>query len=189
MASVMALAPGRRQAFITQSQPQSSFPGLRTDYDRLSFGLALAELYEAILPEQEPFPEAYELLLRSLLSLERHEKAEVAFVWAQIALMRLAGFLPQWDSCVHTGGPVAEALPFVSPTAGGYVVASHVMVLHDRVQTRAEVLFGLSRLADLDSPPPALKFARESIVLLTHFWRHIADKPLPALESVREEQT
>lgn len=187
VAAVLQLAPGRKSSFIVQAQPQSSFPGLRSDYGRLTAALALAELYEAVLPWRQPEPEAYELLLRSLRRLESHSKPEVAFVWAQLALLSQTGFLPQFESCVQTGVPVAEAEPFISPTAGGYVVAEHAAYLHDRLRTRAEVLYGLARTAQLDEPPASLKYAHECSAVLYACWRHVADRPLPGLDTYINE--
>ena len=187
VATVLQLAPGKRNSFITQSQPQTSYPGLRKDYERLTFAIALAELYEALLPYQEPFPEAYQLLLASLQALQSHEKPKVAFVWAQVALLGVTGFLPQFSECVQTGQPVQEALPFLSPTAGGYVVADRALYLHDRFQARAEVLYGLSRMAELGDAPPNLRHAEEALIALFPFWRQIADRPLPGLESCVNE--
>src|SRR5579862_305209 len=92
-----SIATGKKNQFITQAQPMASFRGLRTDYERLSFGLALCELYSAVIPWEEPFPEAYELLASSLHILETHERPVVAMVWAQLQLLSLSGFLPAFD--------------------------------------------------------------------------------------------
>jgi DNA repair protein RecO len=178
-----SIATGKRNAFITQTQPIGSFRGLRTDFERLSFALALCELYSAVVPWEEPIPEAYDLLTRSLRLLEGHEKPVVALVWAELQLMSQTGFLPAFDQSCLDGGPVKEANPWVSPHAGGYVQESEVMRYTDRARTRAEVLYGLARTAELDEAPPNLKFAEECLALLLPFWRQIADAPLPANES------
>jgi len=52
----MQVAEGKKNAFVTQVQPVSSFPGLRADYERLSFGQALAELAAAVMPHEQPVP-------------------------------------------------------------------------------------------------------------------------------------
>lgn len=182
-AATLQLAPGKKHLFVTQTQPRSSFPGLRANYDRLSYALALADLYEAIIPWHESNEEVYDLLFLSLQSLETHEKPEVAFVWSQLAFLKLSGFLPQFAHCVQTGVEVREAMPFLSPMAGGYIVAERADMLHDRFQTKAEVLYGLARTSELREPPPNLKFADDCIVALAPFWRQVADKPLPGLES------
>ena len=183
MVTELQLAPGKKNLFITQAQPHTSFPGLRKDYERLTFALALLEVCDAILPYHEPFPEAYELLASCLESLQSHEKPRVAFVWVQLAFMKLTGFVPQLAECVQTGSEVLEARPFVSPTAGGYVVAERAQFIYDRFQVKAEVLYGLAKTADLETPPPNLKLAEECLIVLFPFWRHIADRPLPGLEA------
>jgi len=182
-AGIMTLAFGKRNEYITQVQPQSSFRGLRSDYDRLTYGLALAELYESVMPYEQPLPDAYRLLLLSLTFLEKHEKPEVAMVWSELKLMEVSGFLPSFDVCAVSGAKIKEAEPLVSPHAGGYVCDQEAYAFTDRYRTKAEVLYGLSRTAELDQPPPNLKMARESLIALLPFWRKIASMPLPANEA------
>ena len=182
-ACIMHVAEGKMNAFVTQVQPVSSFPGLRADYERLSFGIALAELAAAILPHEQPAPEAFSLIVSSLMYLETHPKPLVALVWAELKLLELSGFMPQLESCVLTGVPMQEAQPWLSPHAGGFVVADRVSVYTDRFQTRAEVLYGLVATASLEAPPPHLKFAEESLAALFPFWKAVADKSLPANEA------
>jgi len=183
----MTLAKGKVNQFITQTQPMASFRGLRTDYERLSYALALTELFAAVLPFGEPFEEAFDLLLQSLKALEVHEKPLVALVWAELRLLTISGFLPQFDACTSDGEQVREAEPWISPQAGGYVNAAEAIRYTDRIQTRAEVLYGLSRCAELEVPPPNLKFADECLIVLMPFWRHTADTALPANEAVVSE--
>ena len=186
-AAVLNLATGRRTAFITQAQPQHSFRGLRTDYDRLSCGLAIAELCGAILPLDEPYPEAYALLAQALHHIEVHPKPIVALVWAQVLLMEMTGFLPQFDRCVVTDQVIVEGEPFISPRAGGYVCDSAAVEFTDRFRTRAEVLYGLARLSTFEAPPKNMKFVAEALADLLPFWRNIADTPLPANDSAVRE--
>jgi len=183
-ACIMHIAEGKKNAFVTQVQPVSSFPGLRSDYERLSYGLALAELAAAVLPHEQPAPEAFSLLVTGLKYLESHPKPLVALVWSELKLLDLSGFMPQLDSCVLTGMEMKEAQPWLSPHAGGFVVAERVGVYTDRFQTRAEVLYGLLATSLLDAPPQNLKFANESLIALFPFWKAVADKPLPANQSV-----
>ena len=181
-ACVIHVAEGKVNAYITQVQPVSSFPGLRADYERLTFGVVLAELAAAVLPHGQPLPEAFGLTVESLKYLECHPKPLVALVWAQARLLDQAGFFPELAACVETGVAVQEGMPFLSPSAGGYVVASHVGSRTDRFQVRAEVLYGLSAIVQLEEPPPNLRFAEECLGALLPFWRHVADKALPAAE-------
>ncbi len=180
----LALAEGKRNRFVTQAQPQTSFPGLRTDFDRLSLGLATAELFAAVLPYEEPDPDAYDLLVRALRSIESHPKPLAAATWAQVALLAHTGFMPSFGHCVVTGQPLREGEPFLSPRAGGYVSDAAADPYADRFRVRAEVPINLDRLAPMDNPPPNLRFAEETVAALLPFWRHVADVPLPALEAV-----
>lgn len=182
-ASILQIAPGKRQSFVTQAQPISSFPGLRADYDRLTFGLALAELAAGVIPHDHPAEEEFNFLVHAFYDLEIHGKPLVAFVWAQVRLMELAGFLPSFDRCVLTDEPVREALPFVSPHAGGYIAAGRASQYNDAFQTKAEVLYGLTALSECEKPPSNLKDADATFRVLAPFWREIAGKALPAFEA------
>jgi len=183
-AGILHLAEGKRNAFITQAQPISSFPGLRADYERLTYALALTELAAAVLPHDHPAEDEFGFMIRALHDIEIHQKPLVALIWAQLRLMELAGFLPSFNICVQTGERVQEAEPFLSPHAGGYVTYEEATRYSDRYQTRAEILYGLAACAELDEPPPTLKHAPESLRALLPFWREVAGKTLPANEAV-----
>lgn len=183
----LEIAEGKLNRFVTQAQPLRSFPGLRTDYERLGFALALCELYAAVLPFDQPFPEAHELLFASLRHLETHPKPIVVLVWAEVQLLAISGFMPQFERCVSTDAEIKEGEPFLSPRAGGYVCDEAASPHTDRFRTRAEVLYGLVRLPELESPPANLKFADETLADLLPFWRAIAEAPLPANETAVRE--
>ncbi len=182
-ASILQIARGKRTAYVIQAQPVSSFPGLRTDYERLSWGLALCELVAGILPHEHPAEDEFAFMVRALHDLETHERPRVAFIWAATHLLNVGGFSPSFDACAQTGVAVQEARPFVSPHAGGYVVADRAMQFMDRFQTSAEVLYGLAAIEECDEPPPKLRMSGETIRLLHQFWRAVIDRPLPAFEA------
>jgi DNA repair protein RecO (recombination protein O) len=183
----LEIAEGKLNRFVTQAQPLRSFPGLRTDYERLGFALALCELYAAVLPHDQPFPEAHELLFASLRHLETHPKPIVVLVWAEVQLLAISGFMPQFERCVTTDAEIKEGEPFLSPRAGGYICDEAASPHTDRFRTRAEVLYGLVRLPELEAPPANLKFADETLADLLPFWRAIAEAPLPANETAVRE--
>lgn len=180
--SVLHLAVGKRQWYVTQAQPITSYPGLRADYDRLSFALALAEVASAVFPHEQPAPEAFRFVVEAMRYIEVHPEPVVASVWAEAKMLELAGFGPQWAACVTCGVAVKEALAWVSPNAGGYVCGAHAEDHVDRFRARAEALIGLARILELPTPPEKLRFAAEAYRALWPFWRHVAEKPLPARE-------
>jgi DNA repair protein RecO (recombination protein O) len=177
-------ATGRQRRFVTQVEPLAGFRGLRSDFDRLQTALALIEVADAILPYEQPDEECFDLLLAALAHLERHPKVFVAYVWAQLRLLTLSGFLPLFMECAVTGAPLKEAQAWYSPEAGGYVSASHAVGFADRRQVAAEVLIGLAKTAELDAPPPNLRRCEEAQAVLLTTWRHVVAMPLPANEGV-----
>lgn len=183
-ACILHLAEGKRNLYITQAQPISSFPGLRADYERLTFALAMTELAAAVLPHEHPAEEEFAFMVHALHDLEIHPKPLVALVWMELRLMELSGFMPSFNVCVTTGERVAEALPFVSPHAGGYISLTAAGRYSDRFQVRAEVLYGLAACSELDRPPPGLKFADECLRCLLPFWREVAGRALPASDAL-----
>lgn len=181
--AILQLAPGKRQLYVTQTQPVTSFPGLRTDYERLTFALALCEVAAEVLPHEQPAPEAFAFLVAALKYLEVHPKPLVALVWAEVRFLELAGFAPSFSECVVSGNRISEAEPWLSPTAGGYVGRADAERFPDRFFTKAEVLYGLAALQELDEPPVNLKHAADALRVLVRFWRHFAERPLPGHEA------
>ena len=184
--SDMTLAEGKRNRFVTQVMPVASFPGLRNDFDRLTYGLALTELAAAVLPWESPLPETFELLTCGLHGLETHPEPLVVLCWALVKLLDFSGFLPLFDACVETGASIQEAFGYLSPTAGGYVVEAAAARFQDRYRVQAQVLVALARLAELDEPPARLKLATECLYALYPLCRALAETQLPALTSVRD---
>lgn len=173
-------SPGRARRFVNQVQPERSFPLLRRDYDRLTIALCLAELTSAVLPFEEPSPETFEAVVEFFQILESHAKPAVALLWCELKLMQLAGFAPQFESCCLTGCRVKENLPYVSPSAGGYVCQEHINDFTDRIQTREEVLYGLSAMSQIEQPSANFKNLEVTLRLLQPFWQQYADSKLPA---------
>jgi DNA repair protein RecO (recombination protein O) len=184
--ATFTFAAGKKQRFVTQAQPESSYRGLRTDYDRIVYALAFAEAMSYVLPYEEPFPEAFELLERVLGVLETHPKPKAALVWAEVRLLELTGFMPSFGECVISGQPIQEAEAFLSPTAGGYLARDQAGNYSDRFLARAEVLYNLNAIFSLKDPPSSLKFADETLVALNPFWTAICEAPLPARKHLLE---
>lgn len=178
----LLVAKGKQREFVTQAQPITSFPGLRGDFDRLSSGLAFAEIIASTTPYERPETDLFTFVLIALKQVEQHEKPLVALAWAEVGLLELTGHLPSFDRCVESGSKILEAQPWFSPSAGGYVSAQYGGALPDRIRTKAEVLVGLSKLSECEDPPSNLKLAEESLRLLHRVWAEIAGRDLPAHE-------
>lgn len=183
----LGIAMGKKNSFITQTQPLASFRGLRSDYERLSFALALLELYAAVIPYEQPDDAVYDLLAASLQFLESHEKPVVALVWSELQLLSYSGFLPSFEVSAVSGHDIKESDALVSPIAGGYVTNSESSSYSDCFRVKAEALLGLAKTVQLTEPPGNLRFADECAIALFPFWRNIVESQLPANDAVIKE--
>lgn len=171
---------GRAQRFVSQAQPVQAFAGLRSDYDRLSLALALAEVVEATSQPENPEPEVFDLLVYALRALELGSEPGPVFVWSALRLMELEGVAPSFVVCAATGEALVENPAWVSPTAGGYVRPEVSEALVDRFLAPAEALIGLAKTAELDEPPAHLRKIDAAVFVLHRLWEHNAHRKLPA---------
>lgn len=177
--STMTFAAGKRTRYVTQVQPQSSLPGLRRDFLRLTLALALAEVVAMSAPYDEIAPERFDHLVRALVHIEHADRPETAWAWAETRALLDAGFFPEFGACVVTGGPVDPGEPWFSERAGG-LLAENVEGFGDRRRVPREVVVALEKMALREEPPPALRRAPEvASFLLTH-WESVLERPRPA---------
>jgi len=142
--------------------------------------LALAELYAALAPYEQPVPELFELLVRSLHALEGHPEPLAAAVWAESRLLAEAGFSPELTACVDTGAPPSGPVWPLSPMAGGLVSPETARRYPDAFTASREAVIGWRRTAELVAPPNHLRRAEECVIAMAPFWREICGVPLPA---------
>lgn len=180
----MQLAIGRHRRFVTQAQPLTSYPKLRSDYDLLTCGLAMAELAGAHVPYEAPVPEVFDALSKGLSALCDAHSPVIPLVWFSARLMATEGLMPDWTVCAVTGSPVLQTPVWVSPSAGGAVEEASADGLTDRMRVSAEALIGIDRTARLSEPPPKLKRSHECVSVLHRFWQGTLDALLPAGETV-----
>lgn len=181
------MAKGKARSYITQVQPLTSFPKLRSDYDRMLLALAIAELAAVILPHEERSDDSFRFVLQAIHYLEIAENALAAFLWAECKLMAIAGFQPSWTECVVTGQTISENPAWVSPQAGGYVALGSETGFSDRFAAPAEALIAAEKIQELDIPPASVKFLSESVRLVIRFWMTFADDPLPTHRAVMDQ--
>lgn len=183
-ACIFGLVRGKNLRYVSQCQPVSSFPKLRADFDRISYGLAYCELAAAVLPHEAPADESFAFSAKALAYLEVHESPLTCLIWAQSRLMQLAGFKPEFERCAVTGRSIRFAEEWISTTAGGLVDAAEIGRFRDRQIASAEVLIGAARIVEQTEPPPNLKKGPEVFELLYRFWSAMAEQALPANQTV-----
>lgn len=185
--SRMTIASGKALGYVTQVQPQSSFPGLRRDYERLNCALAWAELFEAVSTEGADAEALFSLLHAGLQILEHHENPTAAFCWLALRLLDLEGCQPSWATCLESGHRLKENPAWFSPGQGGYRGPAVSPGHGDWVS--AEGLLTLEKLEPLDQPPPKMRYQRECLDILHLTWTEFAHKKLPTLKQLIDLMT
>ena len=93
---------------------------LRADFARLTYALALSELYAATIEEDDlSGAEALPLLEASLEALSVHPEPGIALVWAEAKLLEWSGFQPSWLEGVESPQELEQRDHWFSPVAGG----------------------------------------------------------------------
>jgi DNA repair protein RecO (recombination protein O) len=181
--ATFSIAEGKRTRFLTQAVPESAYVHLRQDFLRLSAAIATAELFSAMLPYEQPDPSAFALLETTLNGIDRSSNCLAGALWGQVHLLIEAGFAPDWYRSALSAAEITEVDPWFSVAAGGLVTATE---RDDRTSYRipSEVLFGIRRLSEISAPPDKLRRAAETQFALAPWWRHVADMPLAAFESL-----
>lgn len=90
---------GRNLDVVSQVETIDSPGALLDDLDRLTQGLALVEAVDQVVPDREPAPAVYRMLVGALRTLESRRSPVVvpAFYWK---LLAAEGVQPQLDVCV-----------------------------------------------------------------------------------------
>jgi DNA repair protein RecO (recombination protein O) len=87
---------------ISQAEAEVLRPVLQDDLQRGTYARYLAELVMRFF-EREANEALYELLDRTLSTLEVDEAPELLVRWYEQRLLTLAGFRPEWHACVGDG--------------------------------------------------------------------------------------
>lgn len=166
--------------FLTQVQPETSWPKIRRDYDLITASLAAAELVAEAMPYASPDEDHFETFLLFMNAVGEADRWEPSLAWLGARLLAIEGRSPEWLVCMSTGEVVLEQPCWVSPRAGGCITSYEAGKYADAFCVPRETLIALQKLADRESPPTALKFAGECLKVLHRFWQAELDRPLPA---------
>jgi DNA repair protein RecO (recombination protein O) len=183
MHAQFGIAQGRSANYITQAQPLAAFSRLRDDYSRLMCGVAFLEAVDAVLHVGEPHPEAFELCLVALPAIEEAREPLAPLTWADLRLMEIAGFGPEFSVSVESGKALRGSQVLLSPSAGGALLLGESELQDGRLVAR-EVAITLALVQELVEPPPYFKRARDVAKALLPFWVEVAGRDLPARRAI-----
>jgi len=124
--AVFSLRDPNRLATLMELYELERFEGLRTGLPAFFGACAATELVLALVPEVDPQPEVFDLVIETLRRLARAEAEAAraiafAFAWRLLALL---GYGPDLEHCVQCGRPLAEAGPGAWSGALGGLVCS-----------------------------------------------------------------
>ncbi len=111
------LARGRSVDVVAQVEVVAGHAALREDLRRLSYAWLVAELTTHLVPEAEPHPEVFGLLLAALRLLEDSDPA-ASTAWYGLQLFRSLGYAPATHRCPGCGRPASRDR--WSPLLGGF---------------------------------------------------------------------
>jgi len=98
-----------------------SFFDMQKDYRVQLAAQYLAEVGERMIPEREPNDRLFRLFLAVLRSLNRSGEVTRPLLYFDYWLLRLAGFLPDFNHCQSCGRALGEADGFYLPGGVGLV--------------------------------------------------------------------
>jgi DNA repair protein RecO (recombination protein O) len=102
----LQLRQGRSMELVISADTVRSFGGLRHDFDRLAFGIYLADVLNSMLPPAHPQPVVYDLFVSTLAMLETLERPDLIAIWFQLQLLTELGHHLLLDSCHACQRPI-----------------------------------------------------------------------------------
>lgn len=180
-------ALGKARRYIVAVNPITSFPGLRSDYERLTAGLALAEAISEVLPFESPSQEVFDLTVAALENLASSIPPDHTLCWALALLLREEGLEPDWETCAICGSASKTDPSAIALHLGQRVCANCAQSRSDIYWIPYQALVALMRLPDLEGPPETFRDSQLVLKTLCRNWQSHLERPLKALQNyVRE---
>ena len=116
------LASGKNMYTVTDATSQNRFLRIYAQADRYSLAVYFCELMKYLAPTEEDSSEFLSLLLNSLYLLDEDLKPawQIKAVF-ELALMTLAGYMPDVDSCSRCGRDESRGGVFFDPLEAAWI--------------------------------------------------------------------
>lgn len=141
--------PTRDLQILSESSHVESFHRLRQDLDRITVGLRIVELIEALLETEDPHPAVFQLTVKVLNRLEA-AKRRAANLWpyTQLRLAQLLGIAP---SVTRTNVEAVDDEGLLSRADGGVYPVEAAPAAPRRASRSALRAYAVFAKADLDT--------------------------------------
>jgi DNA repair protein RecO (recombination protein O) len=123
MHASLLMARGQTLDVVSQAEALEGFRTVREDLQRLSQALYMAELLDAITPDEQPNYPIYRLFLDSLRSLASGP-SPLLLPFFHLRLLDISGFRPELYQCVECESALAPGLHRFAPERGGTLCPS-----------------------------------------------------------------
>ncbi|HOP70628.1 MAG TPA: DNA repair protein RecO [Bacillota bacterium] len=123
---VFQIYRGRNLDRVTQVAVKNGFPGIVENYEKMIYARYLVELLTSVLPEKERHPALFDFFLTVLGCLQDKHDPWVVVRWAELGILKLAGFAPSFSQCVECGSQLQEPPVYFSLRDGGGLCGSCV---------------------------------------------------------------
>lgn len=100
---------GRDLMMIEQADVIRRFDSLFLEIDRIAFGSCCLELLNEMTPEGQKNQKAFELLLKSLIMLDKGANIRTIVVFFEMKLLSILGYHPHLETCVVCKKPATRA--------------------------------------------------------------------------------
>ena len=188
--SALTIARGKTLDTITSADTLESFLLLKSDLERLTQGLYLAELVDALNPLEAPNSSAYSLLREGLEGLGSTPNPDLLLRHLELRLLAHTGFLPELHSCVECHQTLTPGNHLFSPQAGGVLCPTCRPLHADAAHLSVEALKVIRYLSSATGESATrLKvsqpLAREVAGLTSAFLRHVLEREVRSLAFLR----
>ncbi len=185
--------PGQGLYFIQAADQLRDFEGIKEDIQKIALGNLILEMVLVSVKEEHAHPDLYAFILECFQAL--CDAGEIAPLWfyAEIHIMRLLGFSPNFETCLTCKSPIQKSEDNIFDASGGGVVCPRCRPRH--LDTTRPVTSGpLGVLQFLKRVPPGAvsrvrisDTAREEIAsLLAAFITYHLERPLKSLPFLSE---
>lgn len=93
---------------LTEAKLQRRFRAATRDLSRLYAGYYIAELLNDLTDPSDPHPELFDAADAALLALDGDGDVAAIIVRFELTLLRLVGQLPEFETCIECGTPIAS---------------------------------------------------------------------------------
>jgi DNA repair protein RecO (recombination protein O) len=121
MRTSFLISRGRNLHIITQAENIESYENLRKNLSGIGRGSYVVELVDAFTYEEGSNLKLYDLLLKTLESLNQGDDPSIVIHYYELHLLDLVGFRPELFNCVECGVKIIEQNQFLSGEMGGVI--------------------------------------------------------------------